>query len=106
MLQPENQPKIYDHLFADIDTGRIKIPKFQREFVWYKEQTAKLIDSLIKGYPIGTFILWKTQEELRHVKNIGNIDLPEAPEGEFVYYVLDGQQRITSLATSSARAMA
>lgn len=97
MLQPENQPKKYDHLFADIDTGRIKIPKFQRDFVWYKEQTARLVDSLIKGYPIGTFILWKTKEELRHVKNVGNIELPEAPEGEFVYYVLDGQQRITSL---------
>ena len=97
MLQPENQPKKYDHLFADIDTGRIKIPKFQRDFVWNKEQTARLIDSLIKGYPIGTFILWKTKEELRHVKNVGNISLPDAPTGEFVYYVLDGQQRITSL---------
>ena len=97
MLQPENQPKKYDYLFTDIDTGRIKIPKFQRDFVWYKEQTARLIDSLIKGYPIGTFILWKTKEELRHVKNVGNIALPDVPEGEFVYYVLDGQQRITSL---------
>lgn len=97
MLQPENQPKKYDYLFADIDTGRIKIPKFQRDFVWLKEQTAMLLDSLIKGYPIGTFILWKTKEELRHVKNVGNISLPDAPKGEFVYYVLDGQQRITSL---------
>lgn len=97
MLQPENQPKKYDHLFADIDTGRIKIPRFQRDFVWSKEQTAHLIDSLIKGYPIGTFILWKTKEELRHVKNVGNIPLPDVPDGEFVYYVLDGQQRITSL---------
>lgn len=97
MLQPENQAKKYDHLFADIDTGRIKIPRFQRDFVWSKEQTAKLLDSLIRGYPIGTFILWKTKEELRHVKDIGNISLPDVPDGEFVYYVLDGQQRVTSL---------
>jgi len=97
MLQPENQPKKYEHLFADIDRGIIKIPKFQREFVWDKQQTASLIDSVIKGYPIGTFILWKTKDELRHYKNIGNANLPDTRKGDFVYYVLDGQQRITSL---------
>jgi hypothetical protein len=97
MLQPENQNKKYDFLFADIDSGRIKIPKFQRDFVWTKDQTAKLIDSIIKGYPIGTFIFWKTNEELRHMKNIGNVELPNPPAGEPVNYVLDGQQRITSL---------
>jgi len=97
MLQPENQNKKYDFLFNDIDTGRIKIPKFQRDFVWTKEQSAKLIDSIIKGFPIGTFIFWRTTEELRHVKNIGNVILPDPPAGEPVAYVLDGQQRITSL---------
>ena len=97
MLQPENRSRKYDHLFTDIDTGRIKIPQFQRDFVWDKRQTARLIDSLIKGFPIGTFIFWKTKDTLREVRNIGNITLPETPEGEFVYYVLDGQQRITSL---------
>jgi uncharacterized protein with ParB-like and HNH nuclease domain len=56
MLLPENQNKKYDHLFADIDTGYTKIPKFQRDFVWSKVQTSKLIDSIIKGFPIGTFI--------------------------------------------------
>jgi len=97
MLQPENQPKKYEALFTDIDTGRIKIPKFQREFVWDKNQTANLIDSIIKGYPVGTFILWKTRDELRYFKNIGNIELPSIPKGDAAYYVLDGQQRITSL---------
>jgi hypothetical protein len=96
-LQPQNQTIKYDHLFTYIDTGQIKIPQFQRDFVWDKEQTARLIDSLIKGYPIGTFILWKTQEELRHVKEIGGFVLPDVPPGHFVQYVLDGQQRITSL---------
>jgi hypothetical protein len=97
MLIPENPSKKYDILFADIDSGRIKIPKFQRDFVWSKKQTAGLLDSLIKGFPIGTFIFWKTKDELREVKNIGNIQLPDVPDGEFVHYVLDGQQRITSL---------
>ena len=97
MLQPENQPKKYEHLFNDIDRGIIKLPKFQRDFVWGKEQTASLIDSVLKGYPIGTFILWKTKEELRHFKNIGNANLPAKRKGDYVQYVLDGQQRITSL---------
>src|SRR5687767_6899845 len=97
MLQPENQSKKYDALFSDIDTGRIKLPMFQRDFVWTKEQTSKLIDSIIKGFPIGTFIVWKTREELRAMRNIGNVMLPEAPKGDAVSYVLDGQQRITSL---------
>lgn len=97
MFQPENLPMKYDSLFAGVDNGTIKIPKFQREFVWGKQQTAKLIDSIIKGFPIGTFIFWKTREELRHFKNIGNAKLPSPPRGDSVRYVLDGQQRITSL---------
>jgi hypothetical protein len=97
MKQPENQSKKYATLFADIDSGRIKIPQFQRDFVWDKAQTAKLIDSIIKGFPIGTFIFWKTRERLRAIRNIGNVELPEPPKGDAVLYVLDGQQRITSL---------
>jgi len=97
MLQPENQTKKYERLFVDIHSGQIKIPNFQRSFVWGKVQTAKLIDSIIKGFPIGTFILWKTKEEIRHYKNIGNDELPKTPRGDAVMYILDGQQRITSL---------
>jgi hypothetical protein len=62
LLKPENQNKHYEALFLAIDSGEIKLPMFQREFVWDKEQSAKLIDSLLKGYPIGTFIFWKTRE--------------------------------------------
>lgn len=94
---PENVSKKYDVLFSAIDEGRMKIPQFQRDFVWDKEQTAKLLDSIIKGYPIGTFIVWKTFEELRYRKNIGNHQLPDVPKGEPALYILDGQQRITSL---------
>jgi hypothetical protein len=97
MLQPENQTKKYEHLFADIDSGRTKVPMFQRDFVWSDTQTAKLIDSIIKGFPIGAFIFWQTRDELRHIRNIGNISLPDTPKGESRHYVLDGQQRITSL---------
>jgi uncharacterized protein with ParB-like and HNH nuclease domain len=97
LLQPDNHDKKYDALFVEIDTGQIKLPMFQREFVWDKEQSAKLIDSILKGFPIGTFIFWKTRDELRSYKEVGNYRLPETPKGDYVQYILDGQQRITSL---------
>lgn len=97
LLQPDNHNKKYEALFVEIDTGQIKLPMFQREFVWEKEQSAKLIDSILKGFPIGTFIFWKTKEELRSYKEVGNHKLPETPKGDYVQYILDGQQRITSL---------
>jgi uncharacterized protein with ParB-like and HNH nuclease domain len=68
MLQPQNQSEKYEHLLTDIDCGRLKVPMFQRDFVWTTAQTASLIDSIIKGYPIGTFIFWKTRDEMRHIK--------------------------------------
>ena len=97
MLQPQNAPMKYETLFTRIDTGEMKIPMFQRDFVWNIEKTTDLIDSILKGYPIGTFIFWKTKERIRHIKDIGNVDLPDVPDGDKVFYVLDGQQRITSL---------
>jgi len=97
LLQPDNHNKKYEALFVEIDTGQIKLPMFQREFVWEKEQSAKLIDSILKGFPIGTFIFWKTKEELRSYKEVGNHKLPETSKDDYVQYILDGQQRITSL---------
>ncbi|OOY24902.1 hypothetical protein BMI91_00165 [Thioclava sediminum] len=101
MTSPRPQPKPdsrkYHDLINDIEKGIIKIPKFQREFVWPIEKTAALLDSIAKGYPIGTFILWKTDYRMGNIKDIGNITLPPTPPDRQVEYVLDGQQRMTSL---------
>lgn len=95
--QPKPDSMPYEDLIHHINRGKIKIPKFQRDFVWDTGRTAELLDSILKGYPIGTFILWETNERMSDIKNIGNFDLPETPDGSKVQYVLDGQQRITSL---------
>lgn len=95
--QPKPDSRKYQDLINDIDKGIIKIPKFQREFVWPIEKTAALLNSIVKGYPIGTFIIWKTDHRMGDVKNIGNIPLPATPKDRQVEYVLDGQQRMTSL---------
>ena len=95
--QPKPDSKKYSDLINEIQKGIIKIPKFQREFVWSIDETAKLLDSILKGYPIGTFILWQTDERMNDIKSIGNLEIPDTPEGTKIQYVLDGQQRITSL---------
>lgn len=97
MQLPEPNSVPFNTLMADIEKGLIKIPQFQRDFVWPKERVAKLVDSIVKGYPIGTFILWKTKEELRHIRDLGGVKLPQTPKGDFIQYVLDGQQRLTCL---------
>ena len=100
MTSLQNVPVKYSDLISEIETGQVKIPQFQRKFVWSIKASAKLLDSIIKGYPIGTFIYWRTKERLRSVRNLGNIQLPEPTDGEYVNYVLDGQQRLTSLFAS------
>ncbi len=100
MNLPEPQSLTFSSLMSDIEKGITKIPQFQRDFVWTKEKSAKLLDSIVKGYPIGTFIFWKTKEELRALRNLGGFDLPTTPDGDYIQYVLDGQQRLTSLFAS------
>lgn len=97
MNLPEPIPKQFSTLISDIECGRLKIPQFQRNFVWEIKMAAELLDSIIKGYPIGISIFLKTKARLRSIRNIGNLNLPEPERGGFINYVLDGQQKITSL---------
>ena len=97
MNQPQPQAIAFSSLLHQIETGHIKIPQFQRDFVWSKKASAKLLDSILKGFPIGTFIVWETKETLRSVRDIGGAKLQATPVGEAAQYVLDGQQRLTSL---------
>ncbi len=53
MATLENGDKKYTTLLNEIETGQIKIPQFQRHFVWELGLSARLIDSILKGYPIG-----------------------------------------------------
>ena len=97
MKLPEPVSRNFKGLISDIKKGEIKIPQFQRDFVWNINKSSKLMDSIVKGYPIGTFIFWRTKERLRSIRNLGNFTLPELNKSEFLDYVLDGQQRLTTL---------
>lgn len=104
MKQPKPDSVNYPTLLQEIGSGVVKIPDFQRPVVWDIGQTLFLLDSIARGFPIGTFILWESQERMKSHRNIGNLPLREVPEGRMVNYVLDGQQRITSLYACLMRA--
>ncbi|WP_123715901.1 DUF262 domain-containing protein, partial [Pseudomonas poae] len=56
-----------------------------------------LLDSIYRGYPVGSLLLWSTREALKHERNVGGFRLPETPDDYPVNYILDGQQRLTTL---------
>lgn len=82
-------------LIADINSGQIKVPQFQRKFVWKEEQALKLLDSIASNYPVGSLLLWRTRNSLAVERNIGAFKLPETDDMTPTDYVLDGQQRLT-----------
>src|SRR5690606_16915984 len=84
-------------LLSDVERGNIKIPVFQREYIWSDEQIISLLDSIYRGYPVGSLLMWSTREELKHERNVGGFTLPVTPEDYPVNYILDGQQRLTTL---------
>jgi uncharacterized protein with ParB-like and HNH nuclease domain len=49
----------------DIEVGRYRLPSIQLSFVWEAEQVYKLMDSIMRDYPIGAFLLWRPGTELQ-----------------------------------------
>lgn len=96
-------------LMDQVKKHELILPAIQREFVWKPDQICNLFDSLLQGYPFGTFLFWRIQPENRgkyqfydFVTDYHQRDNPhcpplkDLPERELVA-VLDGQQRITAL---------
>ena len=84
-------------LIRRIDQGDIKLPTFQRPQVWDVGQAVDLLDSINRGYPVGSLLFWLTGHQLGAERDIGGFELPETPERYPRNYVLDGQQRLTTL---------
>ena len=93
----------------EIHRHDLVLPAIQREFVWQPEQICRLFDSLMQGYPFGTFLYWRVAPEnsgrfkfFDFVLNYHQRDnphcppLPEMPNRQLTA-VLDGQQRLTAL---------
>ncbi|MEQ1935757.1 MAG: DUF262 domain-containing protein, partial [Fimbriimonadaceae bacterium] len=85
--------EVVDHILG----GRVRIPAFQRGFVWDSDLVAYLMDSLYRGYPFGSVLLWRTRQQLRTERALGPFELPARDPEYPIDYVLDGQQRLTSI---------
>lgn len=84
-------------ILEQVKNGQIRIPAFQRGFVWDAERVAYLMDSIYKGFPFGSLLLWQSKERLDTERDLGPFKVPDLKEDYPVFYVLDGQQRITSI---------
>jgi uncharacterized protein with ParB-like and HNH nuclease domain len=85
-----------DDALSSLLGGRIRIPAFQRGFVWDADRVAFFMDSLYKGYPFGSLLFWRTRQPLRTERKLGPYELPPGDPDYPIDYVLDGQQRLTS----------
>ncbi|GGV44127.1 hypothetical protein GCM10010182_80790 [Actinomadura cremea] len=89
---------LMEDLMTLIDEGKLRVPRFQRPFVWRPQQILDLFDSIERGYPIGSLLFWETHEEYTTFESIGGIEPPKEPApGSVVSYVLDGHQRLSAL---------
>ncbi len=98
-----------NNVIQEIDSKRYLLPSIQREFVWGTDQIEKLFDSLMRDYPIGSFLFWKVPKEktnefkfyefLReyHQKDHRHNQKANMNGAGDIMAVLDGQQRLTSL---------
>ena len=87
-----------DRIFQELEQGNMRIPRFQREYVWERSKIVKLLNSISKSYPIGSFFLWETDTSMEAlVRNVAELNLPTKPQSNQFKFILDGQQRITSL---------
>ncbi|MGW2144062.1 GmrSD restriction endonuclease domain-containing protein [Nonomuraea bangladeshensis] len=84
-------------LNVQVRKGEIKVPQFQRPFVWGDDQALALLDSVANNYPVGSLLLWRTTDKLAIERNIGDFVLPQTDDMSPTDYVLDGQQRLTVL---------
>lgn len=90
-------------LFQRLESGEIRVPAYQRSFSWSNKQILRLIESVYKGYPIGTLVFWRTPKEVFETASPDITELPNIPErrvdsqGYPVTYIIDGVQRLSSL---------
>ena len=79
-------------MIEDIKHGNIALPEIQRPFVWSAAKTRDLLDSMYRGYPVGTLVFWETGADVG-TRQIGG----ERGDRVAKLLIVDGQQRLTSL---------
>jgi hypothetical protein len=85
-------------LVDEVLSGGVRIPEFQRPFRWQWEDVKRLMDSIVRGYPVGSMLLWARPARQENL-TIGALKI-EALHNDEALWVVDGQQRLTSLVSS------
>lgn len=92
-IRPERE--YLREIVSKMQDGQYAVPAFQRDLVWSPTQIIDLFDSITKGYPIGSIILWKPRPTDSYpIKTI--FDEIETLGKEAQFYILDGRQRLTT----------
>lgn len=100
--KPEARTEKVEDLVDRVLRGVVRVPRFQRPLKWDSTDVEKLFDSIYRGYPVGSLLFYKRAAAAEHV-HVGPLPI-DAPEVEEAWWVVDGQQRVTSLAACLARA--
>jgi hypothetical protein len=83
--------------FKELETGRIRIPRFQRGYIWERAKIVQLLNSIYLQYPIGSIFLWDAPGLFKgYIRQSDIICGADADHASYMF-ILDGQQRITSL---------
>lgn len=93
--QIETKVRYLEDILQDVNEGTIRVPCFQRPFVWSRKEMLNLLDSIYRGYPIGSLLVWETTQKYSAIEKVGPIEIKRWPD--MVSYLLDGYQRITTL---------
>jgi hypothetical protein len=98
--EPASQLAVYsvEYLVDAIRHGRVRIPVYARRYVWNQDQTIAFFDSIARGYPIGTLLFSEGPAPAEEI-SIGPLKIHAEAE-ERAYWVVDGQQRLVSLAAA------
>ncbi|MBU1023798.1 DUF262 domain-containing protein [bacterium] len=83
-------------LLQQIDSGELSLPEIQRDFVWNRKNVLLLFDSLYRGLPIGYMLVWKAKVAVSS-KKFRSRSQKKQNLDSFYGYLLDGQQRLTSI---------
>lgn len=85
-------------LILELESGHIKIPKFQRDYIWEKSKVVKLLNSIYNQYPIGSFFFWIAPAAYSSfIRENTDLGFKPASENGSFQFILDGQQRMISL---------
>ncbi|EKE05528.1 MAG: hypothetical protein ACD_19C00234G0001 [uncultured bacterium] len=96
-LAPSPEVQHLPTIFRRIQAGDIRIPAFQRGFIWKESQVLELLESIYKGYPIGSLLFWRVSSEILHIGFSEDLPFPLVEPKYPLCYVLDGMQRLSAL---------